>query len=380
MRVLVATVPAVGHVLPMAPLIAAMVADGDEVTVAAHPTLAPHVERTGAALWPSGSDEPTWFARLSARTRGAPGDGLAPSRIDHYFVPRAFGEIGTDDLVDDVLACAESVRPHLVVAETYAFVGPLVAAARGVPCAQHLLGPLLDAEVLDLANDAVAPLWRTFGLEVPGYAGCYETATIRICPPSLDVATVPRGATLWLRPAPLPLEGPRAMARPLVYVTLGTFFSGGDVFRTILGGLAAEDVDVLVTVGSDGDPGALAPLPANATVERFVPQASLLPGCAVVVHHGGGGTTFGALAHGLPQVVLPQGADNFTNARLLEASGASCTLLPDEVTGDAVRDAVRRALDDASMRTAAQALASSIREMPAPEDVAAALRALATER
>jgi MGT family glycosyltransferase len=152
------------------------------------------------------------------------------------------------------------------------------------------------------------------------------------------------------------------------------------MFRTILDGLAAEDVDVLVTVGSDGDPGALAPLPANATVERFVPQASLLPGCAVVVHHGGGGTTFGALAHGLPQVVLPQGADNFTNARLLEASGAACTLQPDEVTGDAVRDGVRRALDDASMRTAAQALASSIREMPAPEDVAAALRPLAAAR
>ena len=234
--------------------------------------------------------------------------------------------------------------------------------------------------MLALANDAVSPLWRTFGLEVPGYAGCYETATIRICPPLLDGAAVPRGATLWLRPAPLPTEGPRTTARPLVYVTLGTFFSGGDVFRTILSGLAREDVDVLVTVGRDGDPDALAPLPANATVERFVPQASVLPSCAVVVHHGGGGTTFGALAHGLPQVVLPQGADNFSNAQRLAAAGAACTLLPDEVTSDAVRDAVRRAITDPALRAAAQGLASVIREMPAPEDVAVELRALAGAR
>jgi UDP-glucoronosyl and UDP-glucosyl transferase len=381
MRVLVATVPAAGHLLPMAPLIEAMVERGDAVTVAAHPSVAHHVERTGAALWPAGSDEPTWFERLSARTRGAPGDGLAPSRIDHYFVPRAFGEVGTDDLIDDAIACAEAVTPELVVAETYAFVGPLVAAVRGVPCVQHLVGPLLDPEVLQLANDAVSPLWRTFGLDAPGYAGCYEDATIRICPPSLDPASVPRGATLWLRPSPPPLEAPRVAARPLVYVTLGTFFGGNvEAFRTILDGLAGEDLDVLVTVGADGDPAALDPLPPNATVERFVPQATLLPGCAAVVHHGGGGTTFGALAHGLPQVVLPQGADNFSNAARLAAAGASRTVLPDDVTADSMRNAVREVLDEPSYRSAAQALAAEIAAMPGPRDVALALGALVASR
>lgn len=378
MKVLVATVPAAGHVLPMAPLIAAMVAGGDEVTVAAHSSVVHHVERTGATLWPAGSDEPTWFSRLGARTRGAPGDGLDPSRIDHYFVPRAFGEVGTDDLVDDVLACAEQVAPDLVVAETYAFVGPLVAAVRGVPSVQHLLGPLLAADVLELANDAVSPLWRTFGLHAPGFAGCYEHATVRICPPSLDTATVPRGATMWLRPSPLPAEPPQQTARPLVYVTLGTFFAGNvDTFRAILDGLADEALDVLVTLGADGNPDALSAVSANVTVERFVPQASLLPRCAAVVHHGGGGTTFGALAHGLPQVVLPQGADNFSNAALLEASGASRTLLPGDVAPGAVREAVREVLDNPRHRAAAVALAAEIEAMPSPDAVAASLRALA---
>lgn len=377
MRVLVATVPAAGHVLPMAPLLAALADAGDEVVVAAHPSIAGHVARTGATLWPAGNDEPTWFTRLAARTRGAPGDGIAPARIDHYFVPRAFGEVGTDDLVDDVLACAEATDPDLVVFESYAFVGPLVAAIRGIPSAQHLLGPLLAPDVLELADDAVSPLWRSFGVDAPGYAGCYEGPTIQICPPSLGDLPVPRGRPLWLRPAPPPSEPARRSDRPLVYLTLGTFFGSNlDVVAAILDGLADEPLDVLVTLGADGDPSALGATPANATVERFVPQASVLPGCAAVVHHGGGGTTFGALAHGLPQVVLPQGADNFRNAAMLEASGASLTVLPAAVAPTAIRTAVRAVLDDARFAAAADRLRAEIDAMPTPAAVASELRAI----
>ena len=152
------------------------------------------------------------------------------------------------------------------------------------------------------------------------------------------------------------------------------------MFRTILDALAHEDVDVLVTVGTEGDPAALRPLPANATAERFVPQATLLPRCAAVVHHGGGGTTFGALAHGVPQVVLPQGADNFSNAERLERAGASRTVLPESVSHVAVRDAVRAVLSDARYATAARALATEIDAMPEPSAAAEALRALAARR
>ena len=131
MRVLAVTAPAVGHVLPMAPLLEAMVADGDDVTVACDESVRAHVDRTGASFIQAGHAEPVWFERLAARTRGAPGDGLAAERIDHYFAPRAFGEIGGDDMVDDVLAAARQLEPDLVLHETYAIVGPLVAAACG---------------------------------------------------------------------------------------------------------------------------------------------------------------------------------------------------------------------------------------------------------
>jgi UDP:flavonoid glycosyltransferase YjiC (YdhE family) len=71
-----------------------------------------------------------------------------------------------------------------------------------------------------------------------------------------------------------------------------------------------------------------------------VAQAELLPRCSVIVHHGGAGTTFGALAHGVSQVIVPQGADNFDNAAMCERAGIALVLRPDELSSTAVAEAV----------------------------------------
>lgn len=107
-------------------------------------------------------------------------------------------------MTDGVLACGRALQPDLVLFKAYAFAGPLAAKVLGVPAVHHLLGPMLERDVLELANDAVSPLWRSFGCDTPGYAGVYRDLTIQICPPSLETLTVPAGEVLSLRPAPLP--------------------------------------------------------------------------------------------------------------------------------------------------------------------------------
>lgn len=92
MNVLVVSTPLSGHLNPLLPLIRDLVAVGDEVVVATGADGAPAVERSGAPF-EAGAGESSWFERLRDRTRGAPGDGVAPERINHYFVPRLFGEI-----------------------------------------------------------------------------------------------------------------------------------------------------------------------------------------------------------------------------------------------------------------------------------------------
>jgi UDP:flavonoid glycosyltransferase YjiC (YdhE family) len=118
----------------------------------------------------------------------------------------------------------------------------------------------------------------------------------------------------------------------------------------------------------------LAPHPANARVERFIPQAELLPSCAVVVHHGGAGTMFGALAHGVPQVIVPQGADNYEHAAICERAGTAAVVRPDELTAERLASAVRTVLHTPGYGAASRRCAGEIAAMPDSAEVAGALR------
>lgn len=384
MRVLFTCVPQSGHVTPLLPLAEAFRQRGDEVLLASGPDVADTAATLGLAFRQVGPSFDEWFSGLLQRTRGRPGEGLPPERVAHYFMPRLFGEVGAALVLDDLMTIARESTPDLLVFDTLMLAGPMVAAAQGIHGVQHALGPMVDRDVLELVADAVSPMWRELGLAAPRDAGTEAGTTLAICPSSLDPAAVTVPGLQLLRPVPLP-RGPAAdPARPallaglpdhpLVYVTLGTFSNTDlDLFRLLFRALAALPVAVVATVGRDNDPADLAPLPSNVRVERFVPQADLLPHCTLVVHHAGAGTTFGALAHGLPAVAVPRSADNFTIAQRLADAGAARTLMPDEVSAASVRRAVEDVLADAAFAERAASLAGEIAAMPAPDEVAARL-------
>jgi UDP:flavonoid glycosyltransferase YjiC (YdhE family) len=380
--VLFSCIPQTGHLFPLLPLAAAFAAQGDDVLVASGADAADAVRGRGLDFRESGPTFGEWYDALRARTRGEPGNGLAPDRVERYFLPRLFGEVGVALAVDDLLSVAGEFRPDLLVFDPVMFAAPLVAAKLGIAPVQQTVGPVYDELTLELVGDAVSPIWREFGFSVPPLAGMYAGTTLAICPASLDPESAARPNLQPLRPTalpagdvpPLPHTFPDA-GRPLVYVTLGTFSNTNlEMFRLVLDALADEPVNVVVTVGRDNDPAALGPPSPQVHVAQFIPQGELLPHCAAVVHHAGAGTTFGILAHGLPSVALPQGADNFTIGERLSRAGAAVTLAPGQVTVASVRDALRTALAEPSYAAAARRLGEEIASMPAPEAVAATLR------
>jgi UDP:flavonoid glycosyltransferase YjiC (YdhE family) len=223
-------------------------------------------------------------------------------------------------------------------------------------------------------------------LDVPlGEGEALGHAYLDICPPSLQdpgsAAYVAGLTELPLRPVgwnpPTPFTPRRLTGRPWVLLTLGTSFGEAGVLRTALAGLSGLDVDVLVATGSV-DAAELAGVEGpGVQVEPFVPQADLLRGGvdgvappALVVHHGGSGTTLGCAGAGVPQVLLPQGADQFFNADAVTTAGAGVTLRPDDVSGEAVAAAVTAVLGGTEP-SAARALAAEVAALPAPDDVAA---------
>ena len=121
-----------------------------------------------------------------------------------------------------------------------------------------------------------------------------------------------------------------------------------------------------LALGSAGG-AALGTLPAYVHVEPFVDQAALIPVADLVVHHGGSGTVLAALAHGTPQVLLPEGADQFHNADLVAAAGLAPVLEPAQATPDAVAALAIATL--AERRPVLDAVRAEIAGLPHPADV-----------
>lgn len=381
MRVVFACAPAYGHLHPLLPLALALADGGDEVAVATCGGLLASVEAAGLAPIDAGPPLEAWWSELGRRAGGEPGDGLPIERILPYYVPRLFADIGAHSMLDPLVAAAEAA--DLVVFETYALAAPLAARIAGVPAVHHLLGPAIPTEAMVLAGDALSPLWRHHNQPYPAYGGVYEVPTVAICPPSLGLGEVPPGTELLaMRPvahdtagqAGLPEWAADLPKRPTVYVTLGTVTNQDHgVFRAVLDGLGAESLNVVVTVGKNNDPAGLGPLPPNTRAEGYIPQSLLLPRCDAVISHGGSGTMLATLSHGLPSLMIPQGADQYVNAECCVAAGVADRLLPDEVGPGPIRERVLAMLEDGPVRQSAGRARAEIQTMPAPAEVAATL-------
>ena len=139
----------------------------------------------------------------------------------------------------------------------------------------------------------------------------------------------------------------RTNGRPLVYLTLGTVVATDDGLRPAIEGLASLDVDVLVALGA-ADGAALGVLPPNVHLEAFVDQPGVLGAADLAVHHGGSGTVLGALLAGVPQLLLPKGADQFENADRMAAAALATVLEPRQATPVSVAAAAARLLDGTS--------------------------------
>jgi UDP:flavonoid glycosyltransferase YjiC (YdhE family) len=181
------------------------------------------------------------------------------------------------------------------------------------------------------------------------------------------VATLPELETPRSWPAhvhvvgPMPFELPSPAVAPppgddpLVVVAPSTSQDPAQrLLRAVLEGLARERVRVLAATGRPLDPAL--DVPANARVAPWLPYATAMRACDLVVGHGGHGTLVRALACGAPVLAVPAGGDMNENAARLDRAGLGVRLPRRLASPRAIRLAVRRALADERMRARVRAL------------------------
>jgi UDP:flavonoid glycosyltransferase YjiC (YdhE family) len=94
------------------------------------------------------------------------------------------------------------------------------------------------------------------------------------------------------------------------------------------------------------------------------------------VCHGGFGTVLAAVAHGIPLIIVPFGADQHLNAASVVRLGIGVAIDADEMTGPRVRDAVRKVLGDPSYRANARRLQAVANRLPTVRNAIAMLESL----
>ena len=375
MRVLFAAPGAFGHINPMVPLARAMQRAGHEVRWVTSARLCTALAALGFDADPGGLEIEERHAEYKRRFPHE-ADLPADERRALMF-PTLFGAIGAPATLAPLTAAASAFGPDVLVHDAAEFASALVAATRGIPHVTHSFGAVVPPSMVHAAGEHMAPLWEQAGLAPQEYGGSYQHLYVDIYPPMLQTADMSHVPTIQqMRPdgidrSPddeLPLRL-RDLDGPLVYATFGTVFNPTAVFGPIIETARELDATVVVTVGPAGDPAALGDVPPNVVVERYIPQSLLLDRCRLVISHAGSGTFLGALTAGVPQLCLPQAADQFANAAAIERIGAGIALAPAAATDESVSTGVAELLGTDSFATAARVASAAIAGMPSPEVV-----------
>ncbi|MDJ0864580.1 MAG: glycosyltransferase [Myxococcota bacterium] len=383
MRLLFTFVGGIGHFEPLVPLARAASEAGHRVAFACPPSMAEAVATAG-------------FDALAVGSQASPAPRRTPLRpLDREREERdlreRFARRAARHRAPRIVSLCESWEPDVVVRDETDFGAALAAECLGLPFATVLViaaGGFVRAEVvgppleelraeLGLAPDPDLEMPSRYLVLSPAPPGYRDPAdplppTAHAFRPEAAAAAGGRFAS-WT---------PARTGRPLVYFTLGTVFplESGDLFARVLAGLRELPVDVIATVGPDLDPRELGPQPSHVRVETFVPQSAVLPHCELVVSHGGSGSVIGALAHGLPSVLVPIGADQPGNARRCVALGVARELDAISLTPEEVRAATAAVLDDPSYRRHAETLRHEIEALPGARHAVGLLERLAREK
>lgn len=376
---LIAGMPAAGHVNPTLPVVTELVGAGVDVVYLCDAEFEDRIRATGADFVPYPGGVLT-SRDIAEATRAGSSVGVVGK------VLRACSA-----LVPFVVEQARALGPTALMHDSNALWGRLGATTLGLPTVSFMTTFLVGTGALKALTvrenlTAIGPTLRDMPAALRARRALVEEFGTAAVPPS---PMLPLRGDLTLFPIPEELQSPDPRldsscrftgptttpdavstpldpelsahlsgGQPVVLVSLGTLHDGGaSFFRTCCAALGDLPVRVVLATGSAVDPADLGATPPNTLARRTVPQLAVLREASVFVTHGGMNSALESLHCGVPLVVVPQQVEQLLIARAVAERGAAVVLRQSlshrPVPAAALRASVERVLGDAGMAGAA---------------------------
>jgi UDP:flavonoid glycosyltransferase YjiC (YdhE family) len=268
----------------------------------------------------------------------------------------------------DARDALEELRPDLAIVDCMLPAAIAAARAVGTPTVSlvHFLYGLARTQMLQTGGGwtidlrSLAATHRMLGLApaLDGLTAWEAPELVLVAAPGwLDLDCDAPANVLHAGPLSVAVGAGRPVrataTRQRVLLTFSTTVMEGQaaLIDRVCKAVAGLDLDAVLTLGPAVDPASVE-VPDNVEVAQFADHDRLMPDSATVIGHGGLGTVLRALAHGVPQLLLPLGRDQAFNADRVEQLGAGIRL-PSDAPPGRIRTALRGLLTD--RRFAAQA-------------------------
>jgi UDP:flavonoid glycosyltransferase YjiC (YdhE family) len=382
MRVLFASIPALGHLLPIVSLAWACRAAGHEVVIA----VAEHMDKAAATGLPVVDVAPGYdtVAVIEKALEDNPeiAQRWADPLQDDPSEWAAMFAATNRPLMDRTMELVRTWKPDLVVYEQMATFALMAAAAFDVPAVQRNLGIVRTGDMHQATADHLPDMCERY--RVPRLPK--PLVTIEHVTPSMLPFEEPEG---WFM-REVPYNGgtvleriPERGERPRIAITMGTvkptfsaeaatsesgemlagYWGLGPLDR-LVGEAGKVDADFVLALG-DVDPEPLGTLPPNIQPIGWTPLDSLLRTCSGVVHPGGG-TTMIAVDAGIPQLLVhpPSGQGNESTAKAVLKRGVGLVTTEDTVQAEMLE----RLLTDSQMCQAAVEVQHENASLPSPAE------------
>ncbi|MBD2463098.1 hypothetical protein H6G89_18850 [Oscillatoria sp. FACHB-1407] len=293
----------------------------------------------------------------------------------------------TDDRRTASISTAIANLPHIAVVNAHVtnysqfpLLLPLLGSSVGYPLPAPLNTLLyqtqvkIERQVYNTALKGIQTVQRNYGLE-PAFA--YQVAQgkdltlIADIPEFTPLHNPPQtfhyvGPITWQSslPAPQFLEQFKSYPKR-AYLVLGS--GGFKEFFKYLSVFERSDFAIAIAAGELVHE-APAHLPKNVFVERYINADLLLPHCDAIVCHGGNGTVYQALRHGVPVIAIPFHNEQDYNARRVQQLGLGKRLSHKRIWKDfsQVIATLEEVVNQSSYRQAAQAFQQQLNQWNGP--------------